>query len=127
MDGVTIATPFQGVLALQQRSNENRGVGHFSWFSSIPPERKGLHGEYDYYGLSKRVFRCLSANIEGFRRLKVRQRGRVVVLSGHLSSPYLLREVVDLALSVDGVDAVETYGVRMPEFTGPAELEQQAL
>ena len=115
MDGLTIATPLQGVCAPQKKLKSSRVGGYCAWFSSIPPERMGLHGEYDYQGLSKRVFRCLSENLDDLRCLKVRQRGRVVVLSGYLSSPCLLREVVDLALSVDGVDAVETYGVRMPE------------
>ncbi|MEM7797173.1 MAG: hypothetical protein AAF579_22305, partial [Cyanobacteria bacterium P01_C01_bin.118] len=96
MDGLTIATPLQGVCTPQKKFNDSRVDGYCTWFASIPPERTGLHGEYDYYGLAKRVFRCLSENVDGLRRLKVRQRGRVVVLSGHLSSPYLLLEVVDL-------------------------------
>lgn len=122
MNGLTIATPLQGVCAPQQQLSVNPVGVHRTWFVSIPPERRGLHGEYDYYGLSKRVSRCLTENVEGLRRLKVRQRGRVVVLSGHLNSPYLLREVVDLALSVDGVDAVETYGMRVPDINEPSLL-----
>lgn len=113
MDSLTISTPLRGVYVPQQLADS---VNRCRWFSSIPPERTGLHGEYDYYGLSKRVSQCLSMNVGGeLRRLKVRQRGRVVVLSGRLGSPYQLREIVDLALSVDGVDEVETYGVKVPE------------
>lgn len=113
MDNLTISTPLRGVCVSQQLANR---ANHCRWFASIPPERTGLHGEYDYYGLSKRVSQCLSRNVGGeLRRLKVRQRGRVVVLSGRLGSPYQLREIVNWALSVDGVDEVETYGVRLQE------------
>ena len=90
---------------------------HYHWLSTIPPERRGLHGEYDYYGLSKRVYRCLNtSNVDVTPgRLKVRQRGRVVVLSGHLISPNLLHRIIDLTLSVEGVDAVEAQGVAVVE------------
>ena len=108
MDGATITVALKKVCAPYRLSEQSR----HQWFSTIPPERVGLHGEFDYYGLSKRVSRCLSTNVDsGLKRLKVRQRGRVVVLSGQLGSPYQLREVVDLAMSVDGVDEVETDGV----------------
>lgn len=84
----------------------------YHWFSTIPPERRGLHGEFDYYGLAKRVYRCLNTNVDvAMGHLKVRQRGRVVILSGRVGSPHLLHQVVDLARSVEGVDAVETRGV----------------
>lgn len=114
MDGSTIA------ISLQRDSYScqlfNGEVGQYHWFATIPPERRGLHGEFDYYGLSKRVYRCLNSNVDvALRRLKVRQRGRVVVLSGQVGSPNLLHQVIDLALSVDGVDDVETYGVAVAE------------
>ncbi|MEM9266899.1 MAG: BON domain-containing protein [Cyanobacteria bacterium P01_F01_bin.13] len=114
MDGSTITIALQGAYApCRLDSGQPSGV---QWFSTIPPERIGLHGEFDYYGLSKRVSRCLSTNVDGqLKRLKVRQRGRVVILSGQLCSPYQLREVVSLAMSVDGVDEVETYGVAVAE------------
>ncbi|MBT9314952.1 BON domain-containing protein [Leptothoe spongobia] len=114
MDGSTISIPLKGVYSPHQLASD--GLSRCRWFSSIPPERMGLYGEYDYHGLSKRVFQCLNKNVDGeLRRLKIRQRGRVVVLSGQLGSPYQLREIVTLALSVDGVDEVETYGVRLLE------------
>ncbi|MEA5463043.1 BON domain-containing protein [Leptothoe sp. PORK10 BA2] len=84
-------------------------------FATIPPERIGLKGEFDYYGLSKRVSHYLRANVDDARYLKVRQRGRVVVLSGHLGSPYQLRQIIDLARSVHGVDEVETSGIAVAE------------
>ncbi|NEQ49049.1 MAG: BON domain-containing protein [Leptolyngbya sp. SIO3F4] len=115
MDGLAIATPLLGACASEKQLNNSRLSKRCSWFSSIPPERKGLHGEYDYYGLSKRVSQCLENYVSGeFIRLKVRQRGRVVVLSGQLGAPYELTKIVDLVLAVDGVDEVETDNVRLP-------------
>ncbi|MGD1854681.1 MAG: BON domain-containing protein [Leptolyngbyaceae cyanobacterium] len=113
MDGSTIATALRGISLPQQLVNTKPKC----WgFASIPPERTGLHGEYDYYGLSKRVSHYLQANVENeFRRLKIRQRGRVIILSGQLTFPYQLRRIVDLVLSVNGVDEVETDGVRVSE------------
>lgn len=114
MDGSTIAISLKGLTQPCQLFNS--GAGQYHWFSTIPPERRGLHGEFDYYGLSKRVYRCLNTNVDvALGRLKVRQRGRVVVLSGQVGSPKLLNQVVELALSVEGVDEVETKGVSITE------------
>ena len=113
MNGVAIATLDGGYRACRLADSEFRQC---RWFSSIPPERIGLHGEFDYNGLSKRVSHCLSNHVDtSAERLKVRQRGRVVVLSGQLGSSYKLSKLVNLALSVDGVDAVETRGVAVHE------------
>ena len=109
MDGSTISTALKQ--AYKPRRLADGSLFRSQLFSTIPPERIGLDGEFDYHGLSKRVSHCLTTNVDGARCLKVRQRGRVVVLSGQLGSPYQLREIVDLALSVDGVDEVETLGI----------------
>lgn len=114
MSGSAVATTLHGVSETYQLSDS--GSDRYHWLSSIPPERIGLHGEFDYHGLSKRVSHCLSTNADdALGRLKVRQRGRVVMLSGQLKSSYQLREVINLALSVDGVDAVETRGIAVAE------------
>ena len=114
MNGLAITVPLRGMQHSCQPVDAE--TDRYQWFSTIPPERIGLHGEFDYYGLSKRVYRCLSANVaDTLRRLKVRQRGRVVVLSGQVSSPYLLHKIVKLILSVDGVDEVETRGVAVAD------------
>ncbi|MEL7502361.1 MAG: phospholipid-binding protein [Cyanobacteria bacterium J06554_6] len=87
------------------------------WFKAIPPERIGLNGEYDYYGLAKRV-RCHLREQAGPRiiqKLKVCQRGRVVLLSGVLFSAEDLHDLTRLILSVPGVDAVETHMLRVRE------------
>ncbi len=113
MDGSTIATALKEATSPRQLADDLRYRSQL--FSTIPPERIGLQGEYDYYGLSKRVSHCLLANVDDARYLKVRQRGRVVMLSGQLGSPYQLRRVIDLAQSVHGVDEVETSGVAVAE------------
>lgn len=115
MNGSAVAITPDGVSGTCQGSDGESGECHH-WLASIPPERIGLHGEFDYYGLSKRVSHCLHTQIDdALERLKVRQRGRVVVLSGKLSSTYQLRKVVNLALSIDGVDEVETRGITILE------------
>lgn len=113
MDGSTVSTALKQTYALRQLADGS--LCRSQLFSTIPPERIGLDGEFDYHGLSKRVSHCLIANVDSARYLKVRQRGRVVVLSGQLGTPYQLREIVDLALSIDGVDEVETLGISVVE------------
>ena len=109
MDGSTVSTALKQAYGPCQLADGS--LYRSRLLSTIPPERIGLDGEFDYHGLSKRVSHCLIANVDGARCLKVRQRGRVVVLSGQLGSPYQLRKVIDLALSIDGVDEVETSGI----------------
>ena len=84
-----------------------------SLFKQIPPERIGLNGEYDYYGLSKRVQAKLEAlyRAEDIAQLKVRQRGAMIVLLGNVSNRTLLNQIVRLAMSVDGAVGVEYNGV----------------
>ena len=85
------------------------------WFKGIPPERVGLNGEYDYYGLAKRVqcYLCEVLDRRLMQALKVGQRGRVIVLSGALPSGEMLQELTQLVASVPGVDMVEAQAVRV--------------
>jgi hypothetical protein len=87
------------------------------WFEKIPPERIGLQGEYDYYGLAKRVRHRLHDVVELsiLRQIKVRQRGRVIVLVGCVASAEVLETMLRTVLSVEGADAVETYGLTLLE------------
>ncbi len=84
---------------------------------SIPPERVGLNGEFDYYGLAKRVMVALKEQLpaEGIAHLQITQRGRVVVLLGKISDSVLLSQVVKIALGIHGTAEVETYGVKVGE------------
>jgi hypothetical protein len=83
------------------------------WFQQIPPERVGLNGEYDYYGLQKRVesaFRQqFSARI--LKGLTVHQRGRVIILEGAVMDRTILDALIETARCVEGTYRVETYGV----------------
>jgi hypothetical protein len=86
-------------------------------FRGIPPERIGLHGGYDHYGLAKRVaytFHMRYAPVQ-LQQLRVTQRGSVVILSGQISSRQLLTQLINLALTVTGTLDVETCGVRVEE------------
>ena len=80
------------------------------WFKTLPPERIGPNGEYDYYGLSKRVFQHLQDLVGAamLQRLKVRQRGRVVLLSGYVPTTKLLELLEPAALSIEGAESVES-------------------
>jgi hypothetical protein len=88
-----------------------------SCFKTIPPERIGLHGEYDHFGLAKRVAHTFRINYtpSHLQQLQVTQRGRVVILTGQIPNEHLLDQLVDTALSITGTFAVETCGVRLLE------------
>jgi hypothetical protein len=83
------------------------------WFRTIPPERVGLFGEYDHHGLAKRVSLAFSQNFEPceIEKLRIRQRGAVVVLIGEIQSQWLLIKMVKLAMSTSGTADVEVNGV----------------
>ncbi|WP_008319322.1 BON domain-containing protein [Leptolyngbya sp. PCC 6406] len=87
--------------------------GQARWFKSIPPERVGLGGEYDHYGLKKRVEchlrNCLGAN--AIADLTILQRGRVIILHGRVTSPTQLQQIVQIALMVEGIAQVELCGI----------------
>lgn len=110
MDSSAVAMTLDRVCGACQLADDSvERSGH--WFLKIPPERIGLHGEFDYHGLSKRVLHCLSNDQDMLGHLKVRQRGRVVMLSGRLDSPNQLNKVVSLARAVNGVDEVDARSV----------------
>lgn len=86
-------------------------------FRLLPPERVGLSGEYDHSGLAKRVDRALQQAFlpQELEKLKITQRGGVVVLAGSVPNGCLLRQFVSLAASVSGANAVETLSVKLAE------------
>lgn len=85
-------------------------------FRASPPERIGLSGEYDYYGLAKRVHHAFQLIADDSQQmLRVRQRGRVVILSGYVFSPELLDRLVSVAMQLEGLDWVELHGVTFAE------------
>ena len=84
-----------------------------TFFTSVPPERLGLDGEYDHSGLAKRVRLHLLEKFgaKALERLSISQRGRVVVIEGTIASSHLLRRMVSVAELVYGASDVETHGV----------------
>lgn len=101
----------------QGYSNPPTCPSSFSFFDTIPPERMGLNGEYDYHGLAKRVYQVFHQQIgpEELRSLKVKQRGAVVILVGKVQTYALLSRLIQLALSVAGTVDVEAQGVFVQE------------
>jgi hypothetical protein len=96
-------------------------VGEPTRLTTIPPERVGLHGEYDYYGLAKRVQACFKERLGRLAAAKivVKQRGAAVVLSGHLDSRALLEELVDLAMRTEGATQVEVCDLQLNDLRVP--------
>ncbi len=96
-----------------ERHASTEATGLTSIFSTIPPERVGLDGEYDHHGLAKRVGLAFSENFEpqDFCGLRISQRGTVVVLMGEVSNPWLLNRLVRVALGVSGAADVEVNGM----------------
>jgi osmotically-inducible protein OsmY len=88
-----------------------------SLFRTIPPERVGLSGEYDHDGLAKRVSLALSRTFQPdeIDRLRIRQRGTVVVLMGNIASQHLLIRLVNAAMSVSGAADVEVNGISVAD------------
>ncbi|WP_017298963.1 hypothetical protein [Nodosilinea nodulosa] len=83
--------------------------------SAIPPERVGLDGEYDYYGLAKRIQFSFGDRVgrAAVKQLSIKQRGSAVILSGQVETLDLLDQLVDLALSTEGTTHVEVNDVQV--------------
>jgi hypothetical protein len=77
---------------------------------AIPPERLGLHGEYDQSGLAKRVTLAFDedpelTDVEG---LWVAQLTGLVVLQGKVPNQEILDRMVMVASKVNGATGVKT-------------------
>ncbi len=81
----------------------------------IPPERVGLHGEYDQSGLAKRVARAFDedAEVADIETVFVAQLGSTVVLKGKVPSQAILNKLVSIARNVHGATAVQSDQVRI--------------
>ena len=81
-------------------------------FQGCPPERIGVSGEYDYNGLANRVRYSFRQTVgDEVSRIKVRQRGCVVILTGVVSSRAMLNRLVSIANQVEGAALVEIYRI----------------
>lgn len=76
---------------------------------TIPPERVGLHGEYDESGLAKRVALAFDADpmLDDINTLWVAQTNSTVVLKGKVPSQALLDKMVQVAQGVNGATEVD--------------------
>lgn len=77
--------------------------------ATIPPERVGLQGEYDYYGLAKRIqarFKERLGRIEA-AKVMIKQRGGVIILSGQVECRDRLDDLIAIALGTEGTTHVE--------------------
>jgi hypothetical protein len=83
----------------------------------IPPERVGLHGEYDYYGLAKRVQASLNQHFghEVTARLVIQQRGSALLLSGKVLNWQTAERLAQLILNVEGATQVELHHLQVIE------------
>jgi hypothetical protein len=83
--------------------------------SAIPPERVGLNGEYDYYGLAKRIQASFYQTVgrATVAQLSVKQRGSAVILRGKIDTLALLDHLVELAIQAEGTSHVEVQDVQL--------------
>jgi hypothetical protein len=83
--------------------------GHHAQLTTIPPERVGLQGEYDYYGLAKRIqaeFKNRLGRIDA-AKVSIKQRGGVIILSGQVDCHDVLDDLIAIALRTEGSTHVE--------------------
>ena len=82
--------------------------------AEVPPERRGLNGEYDQSGLAKRVVKAFDdAGIEDAPHLYVAQTGTTVVFKGNVHSQEIIDDLKEIAAGVDGAKAVDTSQVHI--------------
>jgi hypothetical protein len=82
--------------------------------AEVPPERRGLNGEYDQSGLAKRVAAAFdAAGVEDAPHLYVAQTGTTVVFTGHVKTQEILDSLVQIAKGVDGAQSVDSGKVTL--------------
>jgi osmotically-inducible protein OsmY len=70
-----------------------------------------LQGEYDHYGLAKRIqarFRERLGRIET-AKVTIKQRGGVIILRGQVDRRDILEDLITIALSTEGTTHVEVW------------------
>lgn len=89
-----------------------RGAPLTQLFATAPPERRGLHGEYDYFGLLNRVLHTFEQRFGRGKldSIRLTQRGAIVVMEAKSCDLYLLYELIAIALRTDGTEGVELNG-----------------
>ena len=81
-----------------------------------PPDCMGLEGEYDPFGLAKRVAQALDgqSQLAHIKTLNLVQKGNKIVYHGHVPNRQILDAIVEITAGVDGTHAVDTRGVTLP-------------
>ena len=81
-------------------------------FATIPPERRGIDGAYDYFGLRNRVIQTFENQFGSINLgdISLTQRGSVIVLQGRFCDLHLIYQL-KIALRTDGTEGVEINGV----------------
>lgn len=117
----------QGLKSLRIVGHLVRGVcygnssipGHCAQLDTIPPERVGLQGEYDHYGLAKRIqaeFKERLGRVEA-AKVSIKQRGGVIILSGQVDSHDRLDDLITIALRAEGTTHVEVCDIVISALT----------
>ena len=93
--------------------------------SAIPPERIGLNGEYDHYGLAKRIQANFYQQLGrgAVAQVAVKQRGSAVIVSGQVDTLPLLDQLVELALQAEGASHVEVQDVHLKTLNSPQPVQ----
>jgi len=82
-------------------------------FATWPPERCGVDGKYDYFGLVNRIIHRFEQRFGSMNLgdIRLTQRGAIVVLQGQFCDLYLLYELIAIALRTEGTEGVEINGI----------------
>jgi hypothetical protein len=93
-------------------------VGLATRLATIPPERLGLQGEYDHYGLAKRIQARFKQRLGRLAAadIAIKQRGGAIILSGRIANCTLLEELITLALQTEGTTQVEVFDVQVSDL-----------
>lgn len=83
----------------------------------IPTEYLGLEGEYDRYGLARRVAQALDdqENLAHLETLNLVQKGNGVAFWGKVPDQTRLDSIVEIASRVDGTHVVDVTGVKIED------------
>lgn len=80
-----------------------------------PPDCMGLEGEYDPFGLAKRVAQALDErpHTAHINTLTLQQQGNTIVYTGQVPDRQVLNAIIDVTRRIDGTHAVETDHVEV--------------
>ncbi len=93
----------------QQQAPQQTQAAAQATQTQIPPERVGLHGEYDQSGLAKRVAQAFDAepDLADNERVWIAQTGSIVVIKGDVPNQYELNKMINIAQKVSGATGVD--------------------